>query len=84
MKKKSDAELLEAYQAHQDHDSLAVLFMRYAAQVLGICLRYLEHSADAEDAVMDIYTHIQKPLQKQISFTLKHGLCRSAGTTAYR
>ena len=65
MKKKSDAELLEAYQAHQDHDSLAVLFMRYSAQVLGICLRYLEHSADAEDAVMDIYTHIQKPLQKQ-------------------
>ena len=48
-----------------DHDSLATLFIRYAAQVLGICLRYLEQSADAEDAVMDIYSHIQKPLRHQ-------------------
>ena len=50
MKNKSDAELLHAYQTLGDHDSLATLFMRYAAQVLGICLRYLEQSADAEDA----------------------------------
>ena len=65
MKNKSDAELLHAYQTHEDHDSLAALFMRYAAQVLGICLRYLEQRADAEDAVMDIYSHIQKPLRHQ-------------------
>ena len=65
MKNKSDAELLHAYQTLGDHDSLATLFMRYAAQVLGICLRYLEQSADAEDAVMDIYSHIQKPLLHQ-------------------
>ena len=65
MKNKSDAELLHAYQTFEDHDSLATLFMRYAAQVLGLCMQYLKHSADAEDAVMDIYTHIQKPLRHQ-------------------
>ena len=65
MKKKSDAELLQAYQSLEDHDSLAVLFMRYAAQVLGLCMQYLKHSADAEDAVMDIYSHIQRPLRHQ-------------------
>ena len=64
MKNKSD-ELLHAYQTFEDHDSLATLFMRYSAQVLGLCLRYLEQPADAEDAVMDIYTHIQKPLRHQ-------------------
>ncbi|HAB90642.1 MAG TPA: RNA polymerase subunit sigma-70, partial [Bacteroidetes bacterium] len=58
MKKKSDTELLEAYQAYEDHDSLAELFMRYSAQVLGLCMQYLKHAADAEDAVMDIYSHI--------------------------
>ena len=65
MKKKSDTELLEAYQAYEDHDSLAELFMRYSAQVLGLCMQYLKHAADAEDAVMDIYSHIQKPLRHQ-------------------
>ena len=63
--KKSDAELLQAYQSLEDHDSLATLFIRYSAQVLGLCMQYLKHSADAEDAVMDIYTHIQKPLRHQ-------------------
>ena len=65
MKKKSDAELLQAYRSLEDHDSLATLFIRYSAQVLGLCMQYLKHSADAEDAVMDIYTHIQKPLRHQ-------------------
>ena len=65
MKKKSDAELLQAYRSLEDHDSLAALFIRYSAQVLGLCMQYLKHSADAEDAVMDIYTHIQKPLRHQ-------------------
>ena len=65
MKKKSDEELLQAYQSLEDHDSLAVLFMRYSSQVLGLCMQYLKNSADAEDAVMDIYSHIQKPLCHQ-------------------
>ena len=65
MKKKSDAELLQAYQSLEDRDSLAMLFMRYSAQILGLCIQYLKYPTDAEDAVMDIYTHIQKPLRHQ-------------------
>ncbi len=55
-----DDVLLERFQVHEDQDALAMLFDRYLELIYGLCLRYLESSAKAEDAVMSIYEELRK------------------------
>jgi RNA polymerase sigma-70 factor (ECF subfamily) len=60
----SDRQLLERYQRSEDLNVLALLYERYVELVYGLCLKYLENEAGAEDAVMDIYQELSVKLLK--------------------
>lgn len=60
----SDRQLLERYQRSEDLNELALLYERYVELVYGLCLKYLENEAGAEDAVMDIYQELSAKLLK--------------------
>ena len=52
---RSDLQLIERYREKEDMEALAVLFNRYTTQIYGVCLKYLKHKQDSEDAVMSIF-----------------------------
>ena len=52
---RDDQSLLKSYQAHGRMEDIGLLFERYIELVYGLCLKYLEQEADAEDAVMQIF-----------------------------
>ncbi len=58
----SDQQLLERYQRSEDLNELALLYERYVELVYGLCLKYLEHEAAAEDAAMEIYQELSVKL----------------------
>jgi RNA polymerase sigma factor (sigma-70 family) len=60
----SDQQLLERFQRSEDLNVLALLYERYVELVYGLCLKYLENEAGAEDAVMDIYQELSVKLLK--------------------
>jgi len=60
----SDRQLLERYARSEDLGVLSVLYERYVELVYGLCLKYLENEAKAEDAVMDIYEDLGVKLLK--------------------
>jgi RNA polymerase sigma factor (sigma-70 family) len=60
----SDQQLLERFQRSEDLNVLALLYERYVELVYGLCLKYLENEAGAEDAVMDIYQELSAKLLK--------------------
>lgn len=60
----SDRQLLERYARSEDLGVLSVLYERYVELVYGLCLKYLENEAKAEDAVMDIYEELGVKLLK--------------------
>lgn len=63
----SDQQLLERYQHSEELKLLALLYERYVELVYGLCLKYLENEASAEDAVMDIYQELGvKLLQHEV------------------
>jgi len=39
-----------------------ILFERFGARVLGVCLKYLRQTADAEDATIEVFEHAFKKL----------------------
>lgn len=57
-----DKELIEKYRATEDQSYLAELYGRYMTQVYGSCMTYYKNTADAEDAVMDIYEKLSKKM----------------------
>ncbi len=59
----SDAELVELYHLNADQEVLAKLFLRYSDLVYGCCLKYLQDSETAKDAVMDIYQELVEKLK---------------------
>jgi RNA polymerase sigma-70 factor (ECF subfamily) len=64
----SDEELLSLYVATSNQEVLGKLYSRYIPLVYGLCLKYLHHQQDAEDAVMQIYEGlIDKCLNHEIS-----------------
>jgi RNA polymerase sigma factor (sigma-70 family) len=60
----SDAELVQAYQQTADVDLLGQLFQRYMDLVYGVCLKYLKHPENAQDAVISIFEELIVKLQK--------------------
>jgi len=60
----TDEQLLQQYQLSQQQQLLASLFLRYHEMVYGVCLKYLQESESAKDAVMAIYEELQKKVAK--------------------
>lgn len=54
----SDADLIQAYQRTQDLNVLGMLYSRYMELVYGVCLKYLENTDMAQDAVMSIFEEL--------------------------
>lgn len=57
-----DQILLERFRKRSDKDALGTLFLRYMELVYGVCLKYLGQPEVAQDAVMDIYEHLNRKL----------------------
>lgn len=57
-----DKTLLDRFRKRKDKDALGTLFLRYMELVYGVCLKYLGQPEAAQDAVMDIYEHINRKL----------------------
>lgn len=53
--KLSDGELIERYRKTKNEKFFGQIFSRYAHLVYGVCLNYLKNTADAEDAMMQIF-----------------------------
>ncbi len=63
----TDLELYQAYQQGHDLEKLGILYERYIELLYGLCLKYLKHEPDAEDAVMQIFeTLIEKGKNHEI------------------
>lgn len=58
----SDQELIDRFRSGRDKDALGTLFLRYMELVYGVCLKYMGQPESAQDAVMDIYEHINRKL----------------------
>lgn len=54
----TDDELLNSYVHSSDQEPLGELYARYIPLVYGLCLKYLQHQQEAEDAVMQIYEEL--------------------------
>lgn len=55
-----DAELLHRFQQDGEEAALLALYDRYLELIYGLCLQYLKSSTLAEDAVLGIYTELQR------------------------
>jgi RNA polymerase sigma-70 factor (ECF subfamily) len=60
--KLSDEELILKYKKTKDVEIIGILFERYSHLVYGVCLKYLKHSARAEDASMEILEGLMQSL----------------------
>ena len=58
----SDQELMNRFRTTKDQDALGTLFLRYMELVYGVCLKYTGQPEAAQDAVMDIYEHLNRKL----------------------
>lgn len=57
-----DKTLIANFRKGGDKDALGTLFLRYMELVYGVCLKYLRQAESAQDAVMDIYEHVNRKL----------------------
>ena len=60
----SDAELVRIFKSTGDMKVLGSLYERYMELVYGVCLKYLEDTELAKDAVMQIFEELGSRLQK--------------------
>jgi RNA polymerase sigma-70 factor (ECF subfamily) len=58
----TDQELINRIRSSADKDALGTLYLRYMELVYGVCLKYFGQPELAQDAVMDIYEHVNKKL----------------------
>ncbi|MDX1903748.1 MAG: sigma-70 family RNA polymerase sigma factor [Thermonemataceae bacterium] len=63
--KKSDEDLLKAFQETQDTLLLGELYERYLSLVFGLCLKYLKNREEAKDMVMHIFEKLSQKLPQQ-------------------
>lgn len=59
-----DLQLIEAYKTTGDLEVLGKLFGQYTHLVYGVCLKYLKHRENAQDAVMQIFEELITKLPK--------------------
>ena len=60
----SDKEIISLFVEKGEQELLGELFSRYTHLVFGVCLKYLEDSDDASDAVMSLYEKVGSELLK--------------------
>ncbi|HYD91348.1 MAG TPA: sigma-70 family RNA polymerase sigma factor, partial [Flavobacterium sp.] len=58
----TDQELISHFRTTGNADALGKLYMRYMALVYGVCLKHFNQPELAQDAVMDIYEHVNRKL----------------------
>ncbi|MDQ3017906.1 MAG: sigma-70 family RNA polymerase sigma factor [Bacteroidota bacterium] len=58
----TDQDLITSFRVRKDTDALGTLYLRYTELVYGVCLKYFGQPDLAQDAVMDIYEHINRKL----------------------
>ena len=54
-KSKDDPELVHLYCQKGDLEALGALYQRYTHLVYGVCLKYLKHREESQDALMQIF-----------------------------
>ncbi len=54
----SDDKLVERYRTRGDMESLGILYERYMDLVFGVCMKYLKHPQDSEDASIAIFEQL--------------------------
>jgi RNA polymerase sigma factor (sigma-70 family) len=59
-----DADLVQLYRKSGDVQHLGTLFKRYSGLILGVCMKYLKHHAESEDAVMEIFEKLHLDLKR--------------------
>ena len=57
-----DEELLQQFVQTANQEFLGHLYARYMPMVYGVCLKYLQHIEDAEDAVIQIYEELSQKI----------------------
>ncbi len=67
----SDEELVHRYRNSHDTAYIGELYVRYTHLVYGVCLKYLQNDADAQDAVMQIFEKLIQELKKHHVETFK-------------
>ncbi len=62
--KYSDEELMNKYLSMKDIRYFSALFIRYNHLIFGVCMKYLKHTEDCRDMVMELYEKVLEDLQK--------------------
>jgi RNA polymerase sigma factor (sigma-70 family) len=65
----SDDQLVARYKQNGDLSVLASLYQKYMDLIYGVCLKYLENSEDAQDAVINIYEEL---ITKVLKYEIEH------------
>lgn len=60
----SDEELVHRYRNSHDSVYIGELYLRYTHLVYGVCLKYLQNDADAQDAVMQVFEKLIQELKR--------------------
>lgn len=58
----TDQELIQGFRSGSNRDAIGTLYLRYMELVYGVCLKYFGQPEAAQDAVMDIYEHVNRKL----------------------
>jgi RNA polymerase sigma-70 factor (ECF subfamily) len=78
--KQSDEALVTDFQSDQDMTILGILFNRYTHLVYGVCLKYLKHKENSQDAVIQIFEILVHEVPKHEIRNFKswlHGVTRN-------
>lgn len=59
-----DSSLISQFKSSGELHYLSLLYRRYMPLVYGVCLKYLQHREEAQDAVMDIFEKLSHELKK--------------------
>jgi RNA polymerase sigma factor (sigma-70 family) len=74
----TDEELVLDYKSNGNADSLSELFIRYKHLVLGVCIKYLQNTENAQDATMQIFEKLVTDLPRHDVQCFKAWLYMSA------
>jgi RNA polymerase sigma-70 factor (ECF subfamily) len=69
-----DKELVASFKESGDENIVVVLYDRYIEMIYGVCVKYLQDSEAAKDAVMEVYSQLSSKLQKHEVLNFKSWL----------